>query len=260
MTLLFFAASTLLSARSFAQEGTLTPRQLPVEAHKPMYFIWLLDDGVHGAEAKFQLSFKTRLGTVKRLPGTPASNLPLYFGYTQKSFWEISKKSAPFRESSYNPEVFAVYARENPDLGARFSLTLGAEHESNGMGGGDSRSWNRAYIQPSYERDLSGDYKGLIALKVWKGFRVEENNIDIRDYYGIFEATAGVAKKGWFRISATGRKGKKGGAIQADLMTNFDTVKLPFDFYFQYWQGEGESLINYKRHTTNWGVGMTLRR
>lgn len=247
-----------LARRSFAEE--LAQRQLPVETHKPMYFIWLLDDGLHSAEAKFQMSFKTRLGTVKRLPGTRASNLPLYFGYTQKSFWEISKKSAPFRESSYNPEVFAVYIKENPELGARFNLTFGAEHESNGMGGGDSRSWNRAYMQPSYERDLNDDYRGLIAFKVWRAFRVAEENIDIRDYYGVFEATAGVAKKGWFKLSATGRKGKKGGALQADLTTNFEPKNRPFDFYLQYWRGEGESLINYNRHTTNWGAGMMLRR
>ncbi|MFR3215992.1 MAG: phospholipase A [Dysgonomonas mossii] len=49
------------------------------------------------ADALFQVSIRHRL-TKSRLP----FNTFLYLTYTQKSYWDIYDKSAPFRDNNYN--------------------------------------------------------------------------------------------------------------------------------------------------------------
>ena len=68
----------------------------------------------------------------------------LFFAYTLKALWSINSASAPFRDYNHNPEVFYETQSEGPVSFGR----IGYEHESNGMGGEDSRSWDRIYWEP----------------------------------------------------------------------------------------------------------------
>ena len=54
----------------------------------------------NSADAKFQISFKQRL-TNAELP----FNTYMFLTYTQKSFWNIYKKSSPIIETNYKPEI-----------------------------------------------------------------------------------------------------------------------------------------------------------
>lgn len=65
----------------------------------------LYDENVQHAEGKFHIPLKTKLWN--SVFDTP---LDLWFGYTQKSYWQLynTKWSSPFRDTDYEPEVIAI--------------------------------------------------------------------------------------------------------------------------------------------------------
>ena len=70
--------------------------------------------------AKFQLSFKWKILNLEKL----------YFGYTQLSFWSIFKKSGPFKDIIFSPELFY---RFNINFLNYSNVDLGLyQHKSNG--------------------------------------------------------------------------------------------------------------------------------
>ena len=100
--------------------------------------------------------------------------------YTQKSFWQTAKKSSPFRESNYEPEVFIQFPYEKSSTLKAYKISL--MHSSNGKNNEDSRSWNRVYLESYFQ--LSNLF---IIPKIW--YRIPEKNSnddnpDIEKYYG----------------------------------------------------------------------------
>ena len=73
-----------------------TPRKPQhLSTYKPNYFLF----GAGGdTQVAFQFSFRYDL-----LPS--ATWVSVYFGYTQRSFWDLYEGSAPFSENNYNPEI-----------------------------------------------------------------------------------------------------------------------------------------------------------
>lgn len=110
-----------------------------LSTHRPMYMLPVAyGRGVEGLDTEmvFQISAKQRLF---------ATNF--FFGYTQKSFWQIydQDRSRPFRETNYNPEVFYRWTPD-PEVWHHWGVDVGLEHESNGQSLPESRSWNRVYV------------------------------------------------------------------------------------------------------------------
>lgn len=216
-------------------------------------------------EAIFQLSFKTHV-----VAG-------LFLAYTQHSFWQVYDESAsrPFRETNYNPEVF--YTTPNFALGPalRLGVQAGAEHESNGRGietiqGAPvllSRSWNRYYAWP---RLLIGPDAPLIVSFKWWG-RVPEpaktdpldttgdDNPDIMDYLGRGELHFMLGAVPWLRVVGMVRKGRRPGTGTVGL----DVLLRPsatWHLWLQlhYFDGYGESLIDYNRSVHRLGIGVAV--
>ena len=218
-------------------------------------------------EAKFQISFKFPLNQKSLLIDGDA----LHFGFTLKSFWQVynDELSAPFRETNYNPDVFytmpllfnqqsSATSPNESDMALRF----GVEHESNGRTQLLSRSWNRAYMKFFYAKD---NY--LVTLKPW--YRIPEDekdsptdadgddNPDIERYLGYFELT-GAVKYRQFEFSTLLRNN-----LRSD---NFGAIELGVSFplwgrlrgYAQYFNGYGESLIDYNHRIERIGVGFLL--
>lgn len=215
-------------------------------------------------EAKFQLSIKIPI--IESDIFVEGDSLD--FGFTLKSFWQVynHEYSAPFRETNYNPEIFyTMPIKFRPD-GADTAIRFGVEHESNGRTQLLSRSWNRAYAQFFYAKD---NY--LLSLKPW--YRIPEDkkkspgdpdgddNPDIDDYMGNFELT-GVATYSKFEFSTLIRNNLRGdnkGAIELGM-------SFPFCFdgcnrirgYIQYFNGYGESLIDYNHRIERLGIGFLI--
>lgn len=203
-------------------------------------------------ELAFQLSFKLKFAE------KPA-NLPVdvWFGYTQRSFWQAGNQeaSSPFRETNYQPELMAVVPTNLNLLGLRLRfLNLGLEHQSNGQGSLLSRSWNRAYLQAGLEKD---DFELLV--RAWKRFKEdadEDNNPRITDYLGHGDIV------GTYRWN--------GHELSLLMRHNFNTDKgaaqLGWAFplserlkgYVQFFSGYGYSLIDYNVSQRILGLGVKV--
>lgn len=205
-------------------------------------------------EVKFQISTR-----IKVTDDLLHQNGDIWFGYTQKTFWQLynSEESAPFRETNYRPEIWFSYALNHNFLGltAR-SLDIGVSHESNGRGQDLSRSWNRAFLRFSLEREK-------FALIVTPWLRMEEaaeddDNPNIEDFVG----------KGEIRLYyATGDH-----SLVANIRSNFDiddnrgSIELNWVFPFsgrlkgilQYFNGYGESLLEYDYRQERISLGLVL--
>ncbi len=205
-------------------------------------------------EVKFQLSIKTPLWE-----DIFGDNGTLYAAYSQVAFWQAynSKISSPFREINFEPELFLSF-RTNYQL-AGFTGTLaniGFNHQSNGRSKPLSRSWNRIVANIILNRDDT-----YIALKPW--FRIPERRSDddnpsMEKYYGYGELQIIQQMKAHTftlmlrnNLRASGNKG----AFQIDW--SFPLHKK-LKGYVQYFNGYGESLVDYNHKNNRLGIGIML--
>lgn len=212
-------------------------------------------------EAKFQISFKFPLAY-----NIFGNNGHLFFAYTNQSWWQVYNKdsSSPFRETNHEPELFMLFNNDWKigDFTNSF-WGFGVVHQSNGRSGLLSRSWNRIYGNMIFDKGPMA-----ISLNVW--WRIPESdkqyagdpegddNPDINDYMGNFELT-GLYGPGKHRFSVMLRNNlntsDNRGAVQ---LTWSYPILGNLRFYAQYFNGYGESLIDYNAHTERLGIGVAL--
>ena len=208
----------------------------------------VLDDN----EAKFQLSLKVPLNYNKLF----VENDALYFGFTVQSYWQVYNdgNSSPFRESNYQPELFYMRPLNWKLAGGDTGLVLGVEHQSNGRSDPLSRSWNRAY-----GTFLWADNNLAMSLRSWVRISEDEendDNPDIDDYMGNFEYKASYK---WRKMTYSGmlRQNFSEGNGAAQLGMSFP-IYGRLNGYIQYFNGYGESLIDYNHDVERIGLGILL--
>jgi phospholipase A1 len=204
-------------------------------------------------EVKFQISFK--FPVVKNLFH---NNGDIYAAYTNRSFWQLyNKNSAPFRETNHQPEVWLRFYNDWEFLGFRNVINdIGIVHQSNGRSSGLSRSWNRVYARFVFERQNLA-----FAIQPWYRIREDadsDDNPDIEDYMGNFEVLSAY-KLGNHTFSLMFRNN-----LESDR--NRGAAQLDWSFpihghlrgYVQWFNGYGESLIDYNENVNSFGVGIKL--
>lgn len=174
--------------------------------------------------------------------------------YTQVSYWQVYAKSQYFRETNYEPELFFSY-----NFHRNWLANIGLDHQSNGKGGDEERSWNRAYL----DLGLSGE-KWSVSIKPWllifQGDSITEHNPDIADYLGHERML--FAYKPWgeqvvsLSLRNTIDSGFRRGA--EELTWSIPLGKTRFRFYVDLFSGYGQSLIEYNHYTNAAGVGFAL--
>jgi phospholipase A1 len=270
-------AESLVNER-IARERAVDDNRSVLIAHRRNYFLpltWASNpnntpyeiDGVasnellDNFEAQFQISLKLPLAE-----GVFTENDAIFGGFTLRAFWQVYNTgvSAPFRETNYEPEIFWIAPLSwNPFGGDATLMSLGLSHESNGRTQPLSRSWNRIYAGLVWERSRYVYY-----LKAW--WRIPESkkddpldphgddNPDIEDYMGNFELTAAYRKYD-HEVSAMLRNNldtdHNRGALQLDWTF---PVEGRYRGYLQYFNGYGESLIDYDAHINRIGIGILL--
>lgn len=213
-------------------------------------------------EVQFQLSLKVLVA--ENLIG---NNGHLSFAYTNRSFWQAYNRgvSAPFRESDHEPELFLTFENDWRVFDVRNSANrIILNHQSNGGRGDFSRSWNRVMFNTIWERD-----NFVFALTPW--YRLPENkkssptdatgddNPDIEKYMGNFELRGFYQVEHGQIISVMLRNNLRSdnkGAIEAAYSFPIGRTKLKG--YLKYFNGYGESLIDYNHHTQSIGVGFLI--
>jgi phospholipase A1 len=211
--------------------------------------------GLQDIEAVFQISLKSKVWET-----IGGSNVDLWVAYTQQSFWQVynASLSRPFRETNYEPEVFAIWGFDQPlFLGwrARF-MGLGINHQSNGRAEPLSRSWNRVIAQFGFE---NGDWS--LQARPW--WRIKEQNDDdnpfIERYVGQGELIL-TRKVGAHIASLQVRHSLRGGDESrgsAQLGWSFPVSSF-LKGYLKVFSGYGESLIDYNHRQTTIGFGVSL--
>ena len=165
---LLFLFNLLLPKLAYSYSDVFTSRSQFFQAYKPIYFIV-------GKDAKINLSFKSQiLGTT-----------PIYFAYSQLMDWQVFNESPYFSDINYNPEVFY---RITLNALEQQTLDLGLiEHESNGLGGAQEKSWNRSTLKLQWVSNLNENEKIYWNLKFWVAYQYTKYNPDIVNYRGIGE-------------------------------------------------------------------------
>lgn len=162
---------------------------MQIEQYRPNYFIF--DFFAQDATSKLQFGFK-----VKTLKGWD-----LYLGYSQIMFWQFWAESQPFYDLNYNPELFYRF-HFTKDMNNDVGLDLGIlEHESNGVDGPNTRSWNRSYLRFFQTWSFESGLKFYINLKAWIPYFMDPTNLDIAKYRGLVELNVTWADfmiSGWF--------------------------------------------------------------
>lgn len=211
-----------------------------LERHNPFYFAY------GNPATKVQLSFKVAL----------IRKVPLYFGYTQLIFWKLNEDSKPFNDATYNPELF--YRWNFSQTGLIKSLDIGGfEHNSNGKGGADSRSYNQSYLRLNLSTETER-WVFKISPEVTHLYDFDETNRDLREYVGPFSLQLSLIQlfDGWvdkgeltFKVRPGGNFGQRfdRGGYQVSYAFRLGGLDIVPSFYVQYYHGYGENLLNYNQ-------------
>jgi len=221
-----------------------TPNNAPVNVAR--------DGELDNHEIKFQLSVKFPIA--ENLFGVHGS---LQFAYTNLSFWQAynNQSSSSFRETVHEPEIFLIFENEWETLGFRNRLVqIGMVHQSNGRSGAESRSWNRLYADFIFQKD-----NFYISFKPW--YRINntgpDDNPDIETYLGHAE----------FRAAYTGHHHTLSFMLRNNFKSpNYGATEVNWSFpmsrrakwFIQYFNGYGESLIDYNARVNRLGIGIAL--
>lgn len=215
-------------------------------------------------EAQFQISIKTPL--YKNFLGTGGT---LYGAYTQNSYWQVfdTDHSSPFRETNYMPEAFIDWDYQDKKFGSIYLKKIRATitHQSNGSDLPNSRSWNRNDFMFLFNKN--NYYFGFTAWNRWdENAKTDANategddNPDLEKYIG---------KQKYF-IKYKNDRYSVEFSHQNDIFDykhnygntvvdfSFPSFNNNFDFFLRYFNGYGESLIDYNQRVNKISFGILL--
>ena len=216
-----------------------------------------VDEGYDHPEGVFQISVKYLIledfwGKLSRIE----------FGYTNRSYWQLYNQgmSRPFRETNHEPELMFSWPLKDRTIDL---VSLSLNHQSNGQTSTLSRSWNRIIFQATSIMD-----RNILSLKAW--YRIPEkdsadpddpsddDNPDILEYMGYGEFSyIKLMNQHQFEVILRNNLdfGNNRGAIQLGYTFPFnDRVKG----YALYFNGYGDSLIDYNHYQERIGIGIKL--
>jgi phospholipase A1 len=236
-------------------------------------------DQYSNTESEFQISL-TKMLTYNLF----GWNENINFAYTQKVWWQSYSNSAPFRETMYSPEIFIefpVSGAMNDIYGLKVAQ-LGFLHESNGQDGYRSRSWNRLYLRGMWQwenlfistrvwykipekKKYDGYYEGAVnpVSGTYEPNYPGDDNPNIQDYLGYGDINIKYLYEkheiGILFRNNLSMGGKNRGAIDVHWSYPFLNSENTF-WYVKFFNGYGESLIDYDRSLTKALFGFSFSR
>jgi outer membrane phospholipase A len=229
----------------------VSPLLVRLEHYKPIYFI------IGNPDAKVQFSFKFKV----------LDQGNLYFGYSQLMMWDMTERSAPIRDTDYNPDIFYRWVFDDQDKQSQTWLDFGFwEHESNGKDDKalGSRSWDRSYLRFRSVANIGyKDTKVYWSIKAWAPYRMDSENRDISKYRGLWELNVSVANlfSDNFKPDDMTLRLYPGGKSSMDPTAGGEELMIRMRPYFrtflreaviQIFHGYGEDLLEYDQN--RWGI------
>lgn len=219
----------------------------------PEYQSVIPEDGkLSKYNVNFQISLKYRLAS-----GILNQNDKLYVAYTQRSNWQAYASSAYFRDTEYEPSIFWTLPEkaENNTLGYA-GTTVGLVHESNGRGGEQERSWNRAFADFTFEHN---NY--TLSIKPWLrlDFGAKDYNKDITNYMGYGRVSMNWSVDNKNLISLTVRN-----ALESGFSRGYERITWSFPIYkrlrgyMMLESGYGISISDYNHYDNAGGIGFSF--
>lgn len=208
-------------------------------------------------EMKFQISVKGHMMGENRTT--------LWFGYTQLSFWQFYdwEHSQPFRENNFEPELILSHRPQDwspaPGWSTAF-INTGVVHQSNGQVLPRSRGWNRIYVQAGLERDFGDERKLVMLPRLWKRLGsggIDDDNPDIEHYLGHSDLELRYQHNDKAVLTALLRIR----SVQLDLALSsklLTSMLHSTNLHLQYFNGYGESLIDYNQRHHTLGIGISM--
>ncbi len=204
-------------------------------------------------EIKFQLSVQTKLAD-----DMFDQQADLWFSYTQVAYWQLFNGdiSAPFRETNYEPEVYASFLTNYDLLGLTGrTVNIGIVHQSNGRSEPLSRSWNRIYAEFIFNR---GDF--ALSFKPW--YRIEESsndddNPDIEDFMGNYEIRVGQQWNGHLFSAMLRNIFDSEDRYNSELQWSFP-IKNRLRGLVQWYNGYGENMIDHDHKNNRIAIGILM--
>lgn len=220
-----------------------------LERHYPFYFAY------GRPSSKLQVSFKAPI----------IRDVPLYFGYTQFMFWDLAEKSKPFRDFTYNPELFYRYSlvRTNYLKSIDFGIF---GHNSNGKKDADSRSLDKHYVRFNFDRE-GRRWVTRFGAQLSYLYDFDDTNLDIQRYIGPLSLSVSFIQlfDSWVdksEVSLSAAPGGKfadnwgRGGYQLAWSFRFGKFSLVPAFYMQYYYGYAETLLNYDQQVSEFRGGI----
>lgn len=229
---------------------TSKPNSKPTNDN-PIYSATEADEQYNNIEAKFQISFKTKV-----MQGIFFGKGDLWVAYTQKAHWQVYNKkfSRAFRELNYEPEIILNFpVKIKLFTGDIRFVGVALNHQSNGKDLPLSRSWNRVIFHAGYESD---DWQ--VTFKPWIRLPDDEDeNASITKTIGDGELEIGYhyLKHEFSIIANHSFETFKNGNIQFNYVF---PIKGHLRGHAQIFNGYGETLVDYNHNQTTIGLGISF--
>lgn len=240
---------TLTDAYNVSQKQIEIPHLTDIKFYNQNYFLLGYPD------TKIHLSVKWNFYNIHD------DNDKVYFGYSQQMMWELLRDDPYMRDVNYNPDFFLRHS-----LDAETWIDVGVfEHESNGRGGAEERSWNRTYLRyqgnSSFRTFFETAQNLDWSIKTWVPYSYNPSNTNLAEYRGFWELefalfdifVGNMDQQVIIRVYPGDVIHFRDGGQELTIKTSLPR-KWGFKAFFigQLFHGYGETLLNYDEET--WGI------
>jgi len=174
-------------------------------------------------------------------------NWAINAAYTQLMYWQVYARSQYFRETNYEPEVFF-----EDHFHRNWLLRVGLNHQSNGRGGMLERSWNRAIAS----LQVAGE-NWLVGIRTWSILSQGEDTPKIGHYLGYENVF--FSYKIYNLIASLKLQNIESGLHRGSYEVTLSYPLLKhISLFGQYFNGYGQSLVEYDHRTQAAGIGIAF--
>jgi len=194
-------------------------------------------------------------------------NSNFYFAYSLAMFWDVKDKSSPFYDINHNPELFWQTSKQWLPFFTKY-LTYtkaGYEHISNGVddistGKNGIINRSRSINKINFEFDITLNKHWKISPKIWYLISTGDNK-DMKDYYGNSDIRVEYKNNDFiYGVSLKGSHKTGKGRVLFDLSfpATWPVKNSNMYYYVQYFNGYGESLLDYDKYVQSVRIGLML--